>query len=61
MTHVVAVSMAKPVLHGEPPPRREGDRLGMLNVMAYRGSHPRQEARAQPVVNSSRLPHGSVA
>jgi hypothetical protein len=42
VTHVVALSMAKPVLHGEPPPRRKGDRLGILNVMAYRGSHPRQ-------------------
>ena len=38
--HVVALSMARPVLHGEPPRRRERAPLGMLNVMAYRGSHP---------------------
>ena len=42
VTHVVAVSMLKPTLHGEPPPRRERVPLGMLNVMSYRGSHPRE-------------------
>jgi hypothetical protein len=42
VTHVVAMSMAKPELHGEPPPRRKLDPMGLLNVMAYRGSHPRE-------------------
>ena len=42
VTHVVAMSMAKPVLHGEPPARRKREGLGLLNVMAYRGSHPRE-------------------
>ena len=42
VTHVVAMSMAKPPLHGEPPPRRKREGIGILNVMAYRGSHPRQ-------------------
>ena len=41
VTHVVAVSMGKPELHGEPPAPRERAPLGMLNVMAYKGSHPR--------------------
>jgi hypothetical protein len=40
VTHVVAMSMAKPVLHGEPPLRRKREALGLLNVMAYKGSHP---------------------
>ena len=42
VTHVVAMSMAKPTLHGEPPPKRERVPLGMLNVMAYRGAHPHE-------------------
>ena len=42
VTHVVALSMAKPELHGEPMPRRKRGGIGILNVMAYRGSHPRQ-------------------
>jgi hypothetical protein len=42
VTHVVAMSMAKPEVHGEPPPRRKRDVVGILNVMAYRGSHPRE-------------------
>jgi hypothetical protein len=42
VTHVVAMSMAKPELHGEPLPRRKREALGLLNVMAYRGSHPRE-------------------
>jgi len=42
VTHVVAMSMAKPELHGEPPPKRERVPLGMLNVMSYRGAHPRK-------------------
>jgi hypothetical protein len=42
VTHVVAMSMAKPELHGEPPTRRKSEPLGLLNVMAYRGSHPRE-------------------
>jgi hypothetical protein len=42
VTHVVAVSMAKPELHGEPPPKHERVPLGMLNVMSYRGAHPRK-------------------
>ncbi len=41
VTHVVAVSMVKPVMHGEPPAPRERAPLGMLNVMAYRGARPR--------------------
>jgi hypothetical protein len=42
VTHVVAMSMAKPPLHGEPPPRPSRGGIGILNVMAYRGSHPRE-------------------
>ncbi len=42
VTHVVAVSMLKPELHGEPPQRHERVPLGMLNVMSYRGAHPRK-------------------
>ena len=41
VTHVVAMSMAKPELHGEPPPPRKREGLGLLNVMSYRGAHPR--------------------
>jgi len=41
VTHVVALSMARPAPHGEPLPRREREPLGLLNVMAYRGVHPR--------------------
>ncbi len=40
VTHVVAVSMLKPNLRGEPPPERKRETLGLLNVMAYRGAHP---------------------
>jgi hypothetical protein len=39
VTHVVAMSMAKPTPRGAPLPRRKRD-LGLLNVMAYRGAHP---------------------
>ena len=42
VTHVVAISMARPELHGEPPAKRERVPLGMLNVMSYRGAHPRK-------------------
>jgi hypothetical protein len=42
VTHVVAMSMAKPELHGAPLPPRKREGIGILNVMAYRGSHPRQ-------------------
>jgi hypothetical protein len=45
VTHVVAMSMQKPTLRGEPLPRRERVPLGMLNVMSYRGVHPHEEAR----------------
>ena len=48
VTHVVAVSMVRPVHHGEPPARRERASLGLLNVMAYRGAHPREEERLSP-------------
>jgi hypothetical protein len=44
VTHVVAMSMARRVPQGAPLPRRERAPLGLLNVMAYRGSHPREEA-----------------
>ena len=42
VTHVVAVSMLKPTPQGSPLPRRERAPIGLLNVMAYRGSHPRE-------------------
>jgi hypothetical protein len=42
VTHVVALSMLQQELHGEPLPPRERKTLGMLNVMAYRGSHPQK-------------------
>jgi hypothetical protein len=38
------MSMARRVPQGAPLPRRERAPLGLLNVMAYRGSHPREEA-----------------
>ncbi len=44
VTHVVAISMVRPVHRGTPPERHERVPLGMLNVMSYRGSHPRSEA-----------------
>ena len=37
VTHVVAMSMAKPPVKGEPPTHRKAG-LGLLNVMAYSGS-----------------------
>jgi hypothetical protein len=40
VTHVVAMSMVHPTPRGEPLPQRENKALGLLNVMAYRGSHP---------------------
>jgi hypothetical protein len=43
VTHVVAMSMLKPTLKGEPPPRRERVPLGMLNVMSYKGAHPTRQ------------------
>jgi hypothetical protein len=42
VTHVVALSMAKPELRGSPPPARKREGIGILNVMAYRGTHPRR-------------------
>jgi hypothetical protein len=42
VTHVVAMSMAKPPLHGEPPQKHKREALGLLNVMSYRGAHPRE-------------------
>ena len=42
VTHVVAMSMARPTPRGAPLPRRERVPLGLLNVMSYRGSHPRR-------------------
>ena len=39
--HVVAMSMVRPTPRGAPLPRRKRETLGLLNVMAYRGSHPR--------------------
>ena len=41
VTHVVALSMARPAPRGAPLPRRKREPLGLLNVMAYRGGHPR--------------------
>ncbi len=40
VTHVVALSMARPTPRGAPMPRRERVPLGLLNVMSYRGAHP---------------------
>jgi hypothetical protein len=42
VTHVVAMSMARPALHGEPPKPHKREALGLLNVMSYRGAHPRE-------------------
>ena len=44
VTHVVAVSMLRRPPRGEPMPEREKAPIGLLNVMAYRGSRPRDEA-----------------
>jgi hypothetical protein len=44
VTHVVAVSMLKTEHRAGPLPPRERQPLGLLNVMAYRGTHPREEA-----------------
>jgi hypothetical protein len=41
VTHVVAMSMARPAPRGAPLPRRKRETLGLLNVMAYRGGRPR--------------------
>lgn len=41
VTHVVAMSMARTPPRGAPLPRRKREPLGLLNVMAYRGGHPR--------------------
>jgi len=41
VTHVVAMSMARPAPRGAPPQRHKREALGLLNVMAYRGGHPR--------------------
>jgi hypothetical protein len=41
VTHVVALSMVRPALRGAPLPPRKREPLGLLNVMAYRGGHPR--------------------
>src|SRR5918994_7018022 len=42
--HVVALSMARPPLRGEPPPRRERAPLGLLNVTAYRSHAPSERS-----------------
>ena len=42
VTHVTAVSMLPPPPRGGPLPRRERRPLGLLNVMAYRGSRPQR-------------------
>ena len=59
VTHVVAMSMQKPTLRGEPlrAPRARAARDAQRDVV------PRSApaAVAQPAVNSSRLPHGSLA
>jgi hypothetical protein len=41
VTHVVAMSM-RATPRGTPVPPRERARLGLLNVMAYRGTRPRE-------------------
>ena len=43
VTHVVAVSMLKTQHRAGPLPPRERQPIGLLNVMAYRGTHPREE------------------
>jgi hypothetical protein len=45
VTHVVAMSMARTVPRGAPLPPRKREPLGLLNVMAYRGAHPREPAQ----------------
>jgi hypothetical protein len=40
VTHVVAVGMAHPTPRGEPLPERNRAGIGLLNVMAYKGTHP---------------------
>jgi hypothetical protein len=42
VTHVVAMSMARPTPRGAPLPPRKREPLGLLNVMSYRGAHPPQ-------------------
>ena len=42
VTHVVAISMARPTPRGAPLPQRKREALGLLNVMSYRGAHPRR-------------------
>ena len=42
VTHVVAISMARQPLRGAPLPPRKREPLGLLNVMSYRGAHPRR-------------------
>jgi hypothetical protein len=42
VTHVVAISMARPTPRGAPLPPRKREALGLLNVMSYRGAHPRR-------------------
>jgi hypothetical protein len=42
VTHVVAMSMARTVPEAAPLPPRKREPIGLLNVMAYRGAHPRQ-------------------
>jgi hypothetical protein len=42
VTHIVAMSMARPTPRGEPLPPRKRETLGLLNVMAYRGGHTRR-------------------
>jgi hypothetical protein len=42
VTHVVAISMARPTPRGAPLPPRKREGLGLLNVMAYRGAHTRR-------------------
>jgi hypothetical protein len=45
VTHVVAMSMARTAPRAAPLPRRKREPLGLLNVMAYRGAHPREPAK----------------
>jgi hypothetical protein len=42
VTHVVAISMARPTPRGAPLPPRKREALGLLNVMSYRGARPRR-------------------
>jgi hypothetical protein len=41
VTHIVAISMLNRTPRGAPLPHRERAPLSLLNVMSYRGSHPR--------------------